>query len=220
MCNQACIKFGRTYLKEQDVKGKSVIEVGSLNINGSLRPIVEALHPSSYVGVDIQMGPGVDRVCDVLDLLDHFGYEKFGLLISTELLEHVQDWQNAISNFKNVLKPEGVLLVTTRSKGFKYHEFPFDFWRYERTDMEAIFSDFIIEVIEKDPLRPGIFIKARKPVTFNENDLTGYKLYSMVKEKRISSITDADIPLFENSKRKIYGKKRSSILSILQHKLK
>jgi len=204
MCNQACIDFGLNYLKEGDVKGKSVIEVGSLNINGSLRPIVEALHPASYVGVDIKMGPGVDQVCDVLDLLNNFGYEKFDLLISTELLEHVKDWQKAISNLKNVLKPDGVLFITTRSKGFKYHEFPYDFWRYEKSDMEVIFSDFIIEVVKKDHLKPGIFVKARKPFKYIEKDLTHYKLYSIIKKKRIASVTDGDILLFE----KQYGKNK------------
>lgn len=196
MCNQACIDFGRDYLKEADVKGKSVIEVGSLNVNGSLRPIVEALQPASYVGVDIQMGPGVDQICNVLNLLDYFGHERFDLLISTELLEHVKDWQKAISNLKNVLKPHGVLLITTRSKGFRYHEFPYDFWRYEKSDMKAIFSDFIIEVIKKDHLKPGIFVKARKPLDYNEKDLRDYELYSIIKKKRIRSINEDNVHLF------------------------
>jgi SAM-dependent methyltransferase len=205
LCNQACIDFGRDSLKEEDVRGKSVIEVGSLNVNGSLRPIVEALHPASYVGVDIRMGPGVDQICNVLGLLDHFGYEKFDLLISTEMLEHVKDWQKAISNLKNVLKPDGVLLITTRSKGFRYHEFPYDFWRYEKSDMKAIFSDFIIEVIKKDHLRPGIFVKAKKPPHYIEKDLTDYKLYSVIKRKRTPSVIDDDIRLFE----KQYGKNKN-----------
>ncbi|UCD83292.1 MAG: methyltransferase domain-containing protein [Deltaproteobacteria bacterium] len=197
MCNKACIDFGRTYLKEEDVKGKSVIEVGSFDLNGSLRPIVEAFHPISYIGVDLQMGPGVDQICDAHDILDRFGYGTFDLLISTELLEHVRDWRKVISNFKHILKTNGVLIITTRSKGFYYHDYPTDFWRYEISDMQTIFSDFIIEVTEKDPIEPGIFIKARKPNPFTENEITNYQLYSILKDKHAKTITQADIYLFK-----------------------
>ncbi len=195
MCNKACIEFGQANLKEEDVRGKSVIEVGSFDLNGSLRPIAEAFRPSSYIGVDLQKGPGVDQICDAHDILDRFGYGIFDLLISTELLEHVRDWRKVISNFKHILKPNGVLLITTRSKGFCYHDYPFDFWRYEISDMRVLFSDLIIEVIEKDPSEPGVFIKARKPNTFTENNMTDYQLYSIIKGKHATTITEIDIYL-------------------------
>ena len=38
MCNPACIKFGKAQLTKQDIYGKSVIEVGSKDINGNLLP--------------------------------------------------------------------------------------------------------------------------------------------------------------------------------------
>ena len=197
MCNKACIDFGQKNLKDEDVRGKSVIEVGSFDLNGSLRPIVEAFCPISYIGVDLQMGPGVDQICDAHDILDRFGYDAFDLLISTELLEHVKDWQKVISNFKHILKPNGVLLITTRSKGFYYHDYPTDFWRYEISDMQTILSDFTIEVNEKDPIEPGIFIKARKPNTFTENKITNYQLYSIIKDRHAKKITQVDIYFFK-----------------------
>ncbi len=172
MCNQACMEFGRVNLKEEDIRGKSVIEVGSRDINGSLRPIVEALGPSSYVGVDIQIGPGVDLICDASDLLARFGSERFDVVIACEVVEHVRDWRKAISNFKHILKPGGVVLITTRSKGFRYHAYPFDFWRFEALDMKVIFSDCVIEELERDPVAPGVFIKARRPIAFSENDVS------------------------------------------------
>lgn len=197
MCNKSGIEFGRKNLKEEDIRNKSVIEVGSLDVNGSLRPIVEAFHPHSYIGVDICKGQGVDLVCNVKDLLERFGSEAFDVLISTELLEHILDWRQAVSNFKRILKPNGILLITTRSRGFEYHGYPFDFWRYEITDMKEIFSDFNIEAIEKDSLSPGVFIKARKPNVFRENDLSGYRLYSIIKGKPAKTITENEINLFK-----------------------
>jgi len=197
MCNKACMEFGKNHLKEEDVRGKSIIEVGSLDTNGSLRPIADTFGPRSYIGVDIQMGRGVDFICDAYDLLNRFGVGQFDAIISTEVLEHVRDWRKVINNFKHVLNPNGVLLFTTRSRGFPFHGYPFDFWRYEISDIQVIFSDFIIEAIEKDYLSPGIFVKVRKPLIFNENDLSDYKLYSVIKAKRSVTVTDNDITWFK-----------------------
>jgi len=197
MCNKACIDFGITNLSKEDVNGKDVIEVGSLDLNGSLRSIVERLKPQQYTGVDILKGTGVDLICGAEALLEFFGYEKFDIVISTELIEHVRDWQKLIGNFKKLLKPDGVLLITTRSKGYGYHGYPFDYWRYELTDMRIIFSDFIIEAIDKDPLVPGVFIKVRKPVVFIENDISKYQLYSIINNKRCVEVGNFEILFFK-----------------------
>lgn len=52
MCTQSCIQFGTKNLSREEIQGKRVIEVGSLNVNGSLRQTIEALGPREYVGVD------------------------------------------------------------------------------------------------------------------------------------------------------------------------
>lgn len=179
-------------INQEDVNFKKVIEVGSYNVNGSLRSYIEGYFPKNYVGVDIQEGPGVDKVCSANELIDHFGVNSYDMLISTEMLEHVRDWRTVISNFKNILVPQGVLLLTTRSKGFNFHGYPFDFWRYEKSDMEAVFSDFIIESLENDTEIPGVFLRARKPVNFVEKDLSDYHLYSIIKGRRVLNITDND----------------------------
>jgi SAM-dependent methyltransferase len=185
MCDKAGIEFGQANIRDEDVRGKSVIEVGSHNVNGTLRPLVEGCQPARYIGVDIQGGPGVDELCDVSELVSRFGRESFDLVISTELLEHVRDWRNAFSNLKNILRPNGILLITTRSAGFPYHGYPFDFWRYEVADMRQILADFSIESIDTDYEYPGVFVRARKPAKFLERDLSHVHLYSTIRRKRL-----------------------------------
>lgn len=96
MCNEMCIIFGATNLTKEEVEGKKIIEVGSYDMNASLRPIIESWTPAEYVGVDIKKGPGVDIVCGAEDIIERFGKESFDIVISTELLEHVKDWRKVI----------------------------------------------------------------------------------------------------------------------------
>ena len=196
MCNDACIEFAAGQLHKDDVEDKRVLEVGARDVNGSVRSLVEALGPAAYLGVDLEGGPGVDAVCRAEDLVRSYGPESFDLVISTEMLEHVRNWRTVISNLKRVIAPGGVLLLTTRSKGFGFHGYPFDFWRYEMTDMEVLFSDFSIEALIPDRCHPGVLFKGRKPKQFQERDLSGHSLYSMMTGGRAVAIHNRDIVLF------------------------
>ncbi len=181
MCHQSCIDFGNKFIKEDYVKGKTVIEVGACQVNGSLRSIAESFRPYNYIGVDIKNGPGVDLVCNAENLIDKFGYNKFDIVICSELLEHVRNWKKVIHNLKQILRPDGILIITTRSRGTGYHAFPCDYWRYEISDMKALFSDFNILVLESDPsIMPGVFFIGMKPGSFHENKLNRYNLFSIL----------------------------------------
>lgn len=202
MCTYGCLEFVRSHLRSEDVRDRTVLEVGALDVNGSVRPLVGAFEPASYTGVDVEAGPGVDEICDATKLVERFGKEKFDLLISTELLEHVRDWRGVISQFKHILQPGGLLLITTRSRGFPYHAYPFDFWRFEPADMNAIFSDFEIEVIESDADSPGVFIKARKPKRFVENETRPLALFSIITKRRALEVSDAQIAAFQRREKR------------------
>lgn len=193
MCNVTGIIFGVLNLTPLEIRGKDVLEVGALDVNGSLQRVLKAWKPKKYIGVDIEMGPGVDKVCDILDIKEKF-QEKFDIVISTETMEHVRDWRAAIHNLKAVTKPGGIILITTRSIGFFYHAYPHDYWRYEPGDMEQIFSDCKILALESDPYpgNPGVFVKIKKPANFKENNLKNIKLHSVVVGKRVKDITETD----------------------------
>jgi SAM-dependent methyltransferase len=184
MCRINIILACASYINLKDVLGKRVIEVGSNNVNCSLRPIVEAMEPHEYIGVDIVEGPGVDLLCSAENLVKEFGEESFDLVISTEMLEHVQDWKQSINNMKKICRPNGVILITTRSIGYPFHGHPADFWRFEKEDMESIFSDFEIARLEKDEIRPGVFVKAVKPENCLLKDISDYRAHSIISRSR------------------------------------
>ena len=190
MCNASCIIFGVDSLKQKEIRGKRVIEVGSYDVNGSLRSIVQDLKPKEYVGIDIVEGPGVDVVCPVEELEQKFGKNSFDAIISTCALEHIRDWQKAISNIKNICKPGGIMLIIVPSV-WDYHAFPYDFWRYTKEDINNIFADCEVMVLQEDSATPSlVYAKFKKPQSFKEKDLSDYRLYSVIGRRRIAKVND------------------------------
>ena len=200
MCNVTGIAFGEAVLTKPMIAGRDVLEVGSLDVNGSLRPYVESLGPARYVGVDIAPGPRVDEVLDASKLVERFGADAFDVVLTTEMVEHIRDWRTVVRNLKRVVRPGGMLLVTTRSIGFPYHGYPYDFWRYEPEDMRAIFGDFEIVALERDTDAPGVFMLAHKPKAFTEK-LAPVALFSIVSHRRRAEISSIDILRFRLARR-------------------
>lgn len=179
MCNSACIKFCVDRLINLDLTNFSILEVGSRNVNGSVSFDLRNKNPKKYIGVDMEPGPCVDQVCNVYDIVNVFGKESFNIVISTEMMEHVEDWRLAINNIKDVCKPGGLIFITTRSKGFPLHGYPHDYWRFEVEDMRKIFSD-CMTIVQNDPIDIGVFLCAIKPKeNYVQTDLSDIRLYDI-----------------------------------------
>ena len=153
-------------LQRDDIAGRRVLEVGSYDVNGSVRPTVEALEPLGYLGVDQSAGPGVDLCVEATDLSAEGGADAFDVVISTEMMEHVVDWRPIITQMVEVLAPGGLLLITTRGPGFPYHPYPIDTWRYTIDAMQALLlaCGLILREVVSDAQAPGVFARATKPM--------------------------------------------------------
>jgi SAM-dependent methyltransferase len=157
------------YTTFDEINQKRIIDVGSQDINGSFRDIIIKHNPSEYIGIDFAEGKGVDRVLSIYDCADVYGEQSFDIVISTETIEHIEDWRSGINNLKKLTKIGGIILLTSRSKGFGMHGFPHDHWRYEISDISEIFSNWNINILVEDGWRGdhfGFFLKATK--TTNE----------------------------------------------------
>lgn len=193
MCHTSVMEFIIEEARIEEFKGKRVLEIGSRYINESVRPFIEKyLKPKEYIGIDIEKGKFVDIIFPAEKLLITSVRNLLMQQFLQKTLEHVRNWRVVIENIKKVIKKKGYLYITTRSKGFPYHDFPFDFWRYEIEDMKIIFSDFEIIKLKKDPQFPGVFLKARKPSNFIQKDLTDIPLYSMILGKKTKIIPDKE----------------------------
>lgn len=169
MCHTSVLTWAADAFGPDLVASKTVCEVGAYNVNGTVRPFIEDHEPESYLGVDIEAGPGVDLVADVGALPEQFP-EGFGLVVSTEMLEHVADWREAIRSLVRLVAPGGSLAISTRSPGFPYHPYPIDCWRYPVPLMAEILKASGLKVISciPDPEQAGVFAIASKPKTWRE----------------------------------------------------
>jgi hypothetical protein len=91
----------------------SVLEVGSLNINGTVR---DFFHRCSYLGVDVAHGPGVDLVAEGQNL-DHPD-NHFDVAISAECFEHNPYWAETFANMHRMAR---VVIFTCASEGRPEH---------------------------------------------------------------------------------------------------
>ncbi len=101
-----------------------VLDVGSQDVNGTLRPFAFG---TSYIGVDLAPGPGVDIVIQPgrLPFADH----TFDLVVSTSCLEHDPMFWVTFAEMTRVMKRDGFLYVSVPANG-PYHGYPGDCWRF------------------------------------------------------------------------------------------
>lgn len=149
-------------LDREAVEGKRILEVGALDVNGSVRPYVTSLKPTEYIGVDKRKGRRVDRVVAAEHLIEAFGCEAFDVVLCLETLEHVRLWRLALFNIGQVLTDGGLLLITTRGRGFPRHEHPDDYWRFSLSIFLRVFKDWRGLVVADDPGPAGIFVRVTK----------------------------------------------------------
>ena len=134
----------------------NVLEVGSYNVNGSIRDIL----PIS-VGIDMREGPGVDRVCSVSDLIATFGPDFFNCVVSCDALEHIEDWEAALVNMWAVLKQDGILFLTMANMKKGYHGYPHDYWRWPMVDFLKLFGqNSTVDCFEAGPSQGVVVIKS------------------------------------------------------------
>jgi SAM-dependent methyltransferase len=143
---------------EHDLAGRSTLEVGSLDVNGSVR----SLFAGAYVGVDMREGPGVDAVA-TSDALP-FDDAAFSVVVSTEMLEHDPSPWLSLAEMGRVLAPGGHLLLTTRGNGFGEHNEPSDYWRFMPSSRTRLLELAGCQPLAMalDPEVPGVFVHGVK----------------------------------------------------------
>lgn len=96
--------------------GKLVLDIGSLDINGSNQYLFEN---SGYVGIDLFAGRNVDIICKGHELA--LPDESVDVVISTECFEHDSYYEKTIKNIYRMLKPGGLFIFSCATTGRPEH---------------------------------------------------------------------------------------------------
>lgn len=96
-------------------KDVSVLEFGSLNVNGTPRFFFDNCF---YVGVDKIAGEGVDIVSNAHEYETD---ERFDVVITTEMLEHDENAEKSIQNALRLLKDGGLFIGTAANVNREPH---------------------------------------------------------------------------------------------------
>jgi hypothetical protein len=106
--HDGAFEFVRRFSTDESL---TVIEIGSMDINGSVRP---CFPNASWIGIDVAAGPGVDIVIDAIDYSPEC---QADLVICTEVLEHTDMWCQIISRAETWIKPGGRIIITCAGTG-------------------------------------------------------------------------------------------------------
>jgi SAM-dependent methyltransferase len=93
-----------------------VLEVGSLNINGSVR---QFFTDCDYIGIDIGQGRDVDIVCPGQEY--NAPDNTFDTVISCECFEHNPEWVETFANMYRMVKPSGLIVMSCATTGRAEH---------------------------------------------------------------------------------------------------
>lgn len=124
-------------------KNLYVLEVGSLNINGTVRDFFDT---GRYLGVDVAEGHGVDLVAPGQDL--QFPDNWFDVAVSAECFEHNPQWLETFTNMHRMASK--FVIFTCATEGRPEHgttrttpeDSPFTLtWNYYQNLTEQDFRD-------------------------------------------------------------------------------
>ena len=74
-------------------------------------------------------------------------FQKYDLVILEQVLEHVNNPNKALLNIKQLLKPAGLLLITTPFM-IKLHGDPCDFWRWTPEGLKKLLEENNYKILE------------------------------------------------------------------------
>jgi len=118
-----------------------IYEFGSLQVPGQegfadLRPLFPG---KKYVGTDMQEGPGVDTVLNLHKI--NLPSESVGTALILDTLEHVEFMREAIEEAYRILKPNGILIISS-VMNFPIHDYPYDYWRFTPEAFKSLLKPF------------------------------------------------------------------------------
>lgn len=107
--------------------------------HGGIRPFLN--HEVNLVTLDINPSAGADIVGDLCDLQEVISNSSFDAVVCTEVLEHVTNPFDAVSEIHRILKPGGRLFASSPFD-FRIHGPLPDNWRFSEHGWRMLLETF------------------------------------------------------------------------------
>ena len=117
--------------------------------NMPYRPLFEP-YVQSYVGCDLANNGMADRLIESISQLPQES-GTVGLVLSTQVLEHVENPAAYLREAHRVLMPGGLLILSTHG-AWRYHPDPTDYWRWTSAGLRKQVTDAGFEVVQFEAL--------------------------------------------------------------------
>jgi len=132
----------------RDITVKTIKEITASNKSQILvdfgcgdMPYREVIEPYvvKYLGVDLEMNPKAEH---------HIGFDSkttlpdgyADIVLSNQVLEHVDTPEGYLQEAWRVLKPGGIAIITTHGYWF-YHPTPNDYWRWTSAGLQKVIAN-------------------------------------------------------------------------------
>src|SRR5260370_18149003 len=142
-----------------------VYEFGAWQSQPGLSDMRPLFAGKKYVGCDIREGVGVDLIVDLHET--GLASESVGTVLLLETLEHVQFPMQAMQEVHRILKPDGIVVMSS-VMNYPIHD-THDYWRFTPEAFLTLLKDFQLPFVESagDPSFPpavaGIGVKGQLP---------------------------------------------------------
>lgn len=121
------LKSGEAFVVSYGTEGSTVVDIGGLNVNGSLRSLFETNH-MKFICVDMEEHESVDIVVKPGDPLP-FENESVDIVVSTSCFEHDPCFWLTFREMTRIVKKTGYIYINAPTSG-PYHGHPGDNWRF------------------------------------------------------------------------------------------
>jgi len=159
-----------------------IYEFGSLQVPeqegfADLRPLFPG---KEYIGADIREGPGVDLILNVHYI--NLPSESAGTVLILDTLEHVEFPRKATEEVHRVLKPNGILIMSS-VMNFPIHDYPHDYWRFTPEGFKSLLKPFAFSFVDStgDSKFPhtivGLALKSSVPANFMNEFMRRFEIW-------------------------------------------
>lgn len=124
-----------------------VLDVGSYDLNGDIKAIINKYPNVEYIGLDMVEGPNVDYVPNDPYVWDKLEDGSFDFIISGSCFEHIEYPWLTIKEIERVLKNKGFVFILAPNT-IREHRYPTDCYRYYSDGLIALANWANLNVVE------------------------------------------------------------------------